>query len=163
MKNLKPLIEKLKKYDFVGSGCHYKNCTKTGYPKPSNGVMVSRSIDKADYLIDNKKDIKHFYFKLGRENMWDNINYLKKNKGWDYYHYDSRCLERDSNDNKLRNHRFISNENIDKKCKNDFLYIPVYNTAPGFPEWFKNLSENQLLKSNMLISKLFRQALKKKN
>ena len=79
-------------------------------------------------------------------------------KKWDYYHYDSKCLERDSNFKKIRNNRLLSDEDLDQKCINDSLFIPIYNTAPGFPEWFKNLSKNEILERNMLISKLFRKS-----
>ena len=78
-----------------------------------------------------------------------------KEYNWDYYHCPSKYIERDSNLNKLRNNRLISNENINDIDK--FIYLPIYNTAPGFPEWFKNMSEEELLDSTMLISKFFRQ------
>ena len=54
----------------------------------------------------------------------------------------------------------ISNEDIDKKCINKTYFVPIYNTSPGFPQWFKILSKTDILKSNFLISKLFRKALR---
>jgi hypothetical protein len=81
-----------------------------------------------------------------------------KEYNWDYYHWDSKCIERDSKGIKYINNRLLSNENIDKNCKK-LLFIPIYNTAPGFPEWFNKMSEKEILNSNFLISKLFRKAL----
>ena len=43
---------------------------------------------------------------------------------------------------------------------NKTYFVPIYNTAPGFPQWFKILSKTDILKSNFLISKLFRKALR---
>ena len=164
--SLKKLLKHLNKYDYIGSGCHDKKCKNTGYPKPSNGVMISRKntkfmrmcISYCDRLLDNVLDKKINYFDLGRNNMWENIELLRS-EGWDYYHCSSICLERDSNDKKFVNKRFISNEDIDEKCKGNLIYIPIYNTAPGFPLWFKNLSKDDILKGFMLISKLFRLSL----
>jgi len=175
MNNLQPIIKKLKDYDFVGFGCHYtdricqqKNC---GYPKPANWVMASRKNGKlmtlcrlaCDKILDNDNDkgnLKKIYFTLGRNLIWSKINYLEKNdKNWKYYHYHSKCIERDYRGNKLRNERSISNEEIDKECINKYLFIPIYNTAPGFPSWFIKATIHKIINSNMLISKLLRHSL----
>lgn len=173
LKNLITIIKKLKIYNFIGFGCHYGDikCKKaiSGKPFPSNWIMASRKNDilmhrcylKCDDLLDhNYINIKKNYFSIGRELMWKEIQYLyKHHSDWKYYHYSSICLERDSKGNKLRNYRMISDENIDEHCKNKFICIPIYNTSPGFPKWFLKLNKEQLLKSNMLISKLFRLSL----
>ena len=73
---------------------------------------------------NNKK-----YHLLGRETLWSEIKYLQTNdKQWNYYHYDSKCIERDSKNKKLYNNRAISNENIDEHCQDKYLFIPIYNT-----------------------------------
>jgi len=173
-KNLITIINKLKKYNFIGFGCHYGDitCKKkiSGTPYPANWIMASRKNDslmhrcylKCNDLLDkNYYNIKKNYFSIGRELMWKEIQYLyKHNKNWKYYHYSSVCIERDSKGKKLINNRMISTENIDQYCINRFLFIPIYNTAPGFPKWFLKLNKKKLLKSNMLISKLFRLSLK---
>lgn len=169
MRDLSPLFDKLRDYDYLGWGCQYKDCRKTGYPKPSIWFMVSRKgtklikkcIDNCDTLLDRAgKGERINYFELGRVNLWKCIQEMKKEKpGWDYYHFDSECFERDSNDVKLRNERWISNEKVDKKCIRKSYFHPIYNTAPGFPKWFKVMSKNQILKGNFLISKLFRRSL----
>lgn len=158
---LKPLISKLKYFDFVGFGCHkIKDCPISGHPKPSNGVLVSRKntlfikkcIDNCDNILNQNKKIK--YFDLGRKVLWRNIKELEKT-GWKYFHYDSICIERDSKNKKYKNKRLISNEDIDQKCKNKLLFVPIYNTAPGFPDWFKSKTKKEILNDNLLISKLF--------
>ena len=171
MKDLKPIADLLNNgYSYIGAGCHGNKCRPNGFPKPANWFMaslpedplVSRCIKKCDKLLDTYDTLKEKYFILGRETMWDEIDYLLKNMPtWRYYHLDSICTERDSNDKKYVNARFLSNENNDPKCSNKQLFIPVYNTAPGFPDWFKSMSREKILESSntMLISKLFRESL----
>ena len=171
MNDLKPIADLLNNgYSYIGAGCHGNNCRPNGFPKPANWFMaslpgdplVSRCIKKCDKLLDTYDTLKEKYFILGRETMWDEISYLLKNMPtWRYYHLDSICTERDSNDKKYVNARFLSNEDNDPKCNNKQLFIPVYNTAPGFPDWFKSMSREEILESSntMLISKLFRESL----
>jgi len=162
MQDLMPLFKNLEKYDYVGGGCHTNDCSKTGHPYPFNGVMMSRPntkfmelcVNECDKLLDENDTLEDKYFLIGRELMWNKIEELRKN-GWDYYHVDSKCQERDSNYIKLRNHRFISNEDIDTNCLGKMFFIPIYNTAPGFPEWFKKMSKKDILNNNFLISKIF--------
>lgn len=167
MRDLSPLFSKLKDYDYLGWGCQFKDCRKTGYPKPSIWFMVSRKktkllkkcIRNCDRILDNTTG-PISYFGIGRENLWSCIKEMKKeDPKWDYYHYDSLCYERDSNDNKVVNKRLISDENLDNKCIGKAFFHPIYNTAPGFPKWFKILSKNEILKKNLLISKMFKKAL----
>ena len=166
LKNIKNVYKKLEKYDFVGFGS--RKCQKcvNGYPYPSIWAMASRPntefiknvINEQDKLF-NSKDSNYFkrkYFILGRELVWEEIRKMKE-KGWDYYHWDSSVIEKDKNGNKYTNQRLITIENF----KNNNMFIPIYNTAPGFPEWFINLNKTKLLNGNMLISKLFKKALRK--
>lgn len=168
--SLLPLMKNLNKYDFVGFGCHDRKCllTNNGYGKPANWVLISRrngilvrncfsSINKI--LDDNVNLNGNFnYHVIGRELIWTQIKKLMNTKNWDYYHYNSTCFERDRFGKKYTNQRFISNEKIDPKCS--FFFIPLYNTAPGFPDWFVHLSKEKLLNGNMLVSRLFRKSLK---
>jgi hypothetical protein len=171
MNDLTSIVKHLEYYDFVGFGCHYGDVVckrvKSGKPYPANWVMASvkngklmgKCLEYCDNILKNPNIRLHTnYFVIGRTLMWKMIKRLKSSN-WDYYHYPSKCLERDSSGNKLRNNRSISNESIDKVCKNHYLFIPIYNTAPGFPNWFINMSKKELLSSNMLISKLFRKSL----
>ena len=104
IKSLKPMLKKLKNYDYVGSGCHGEiKCRKNnyGYPHPSNGVLISREKTKfmklcskyQDKVLDKLKEKSNKYFELGRELLWKVISKMRQ-KGWDYYHYPSSCIER---------------------------------------------------------------------
>ena len=165
MKDLKEITDKLINHEYVGFGCHYKDCKNGGYPRPANWVMAAKKdcklmklmIEECDRKIDKGKI---YYHSIGRDLLWKKIDYLLKNeKGWDYYHYDSKCIERDSRDRKMRNHVSLSNEDIDKNCDGRHLFIPIYNTSPGFPDWFKKMSKNEILESDLLIGKTFRKSL----
>ena len=171
LKDLTPLFNKLNEYNFVGFGCHFRNCSKTGFPYPANWLMMSRKndilmkncLDKCNYYLNNYNNIlfNTKYFILGRENLTNQIKKLLYiNNGWKYYHHASICTERDSNDNKLFNRRMISDEDIDSKCIDKSYFVPIYNTAPGFPDSFLNLTEKEIMEKNMLISKYFRKSLK---
>ena len=147
---------------------HDLKCTFTnnGYGKPANWAMISRkngelvsdALRSADNVLDSGIDLTAInnYHKLGRELLWDSIKKLKKGN-WDYYHFDSTCFERDKYGNKYTNERLISNESIDARC--DYYFMPMYNTAPGFPKWFIDMNKTKLLKSNTLFSKLINVAL----
>ena len=166
-KDLIPIIHKLRKFDFVGFGCHKKMGIKNGKPNPSIWALASRPntpfikdiIIQQNNIINNhnKKYFDRNYFRLGRILVWDVINKHMKNN-WNYYHWNSDEIERDKNGYKLTNKRLLSNEKIN--IQNN-LFTPIYNTAPGFPKWFKVLNKTKLLKCNMLISKLFKKALSK--
>lgn len=168
-KSLKPLLSPLKTYDFAGFGCHNLQCqlTNNGYGKPANWVMISRKNSRlinecsklADLILNSAIDLNlsYNYHKLGRELLWKNIETLQKD-GWTYYHFNSTCIERDRQGNKYTNHRLLSNENIDDQC--DYHFMPMYNTAPGFPQWFLNMSKKEIMShKKLLISKLFRRSL----
>ena len=71
----------------------------------------------------------------------------------------SQCIERDSKGRKYRNKVNMSMENIDEYCKEKMYFMPIYNTSPGFPSWFLDLSEKEILNSTLLISKHFKKAL----
>ncbi len=171
IKNLSPIIDKLKYYDFVGFGCHFSNeekCEKTGKPYPANWVMGSRKngklmkycVEKCNMHINNNQSLKRKYHILGREIVWKGIKELNNNdKEWNYYHYNSKCIDRDSKNKKMTNKKVLSNDDIDNYCKDKMLFIPIYNSAPGFPSWFKTMNEEEILGGNLLISKLLNKSL----
>ena len=169
IKSLVPLFQKLRTYNYVGFGCHHGFCYRTGKPNPANWVMKNKKneillkncILQADKYLEQYPTLYHHYFILGRNLITKEIkNLLGNNSTWDYYHHSSICTERDSNDRKLVNSRMISNEKIDHRCREKMFFVPIYNTAPGFPKWFLEMDKKKILESNMLISKFFRQALK---
>ena len=171
LNDLTPLLDYFNKYDFVGFGCHYGalcSSKKNGYPHPANwalvckkgGPLMNMMVKECNAKLDSDgaENIAKRYHSLGRNLLWSCIEKLQE-KGWDYYHYDSKCLERDSNGDKIENFRVLENTEIDQRCKKKYLFIPIYNTAPGFPDWFLKMSYNEILNGNLLISRLFRFAL----
>ena len=167
MNNFKQITEKLNNYDFVGFGCHYKDCTRGGYPHPANWVMASRKhgifmkeyVKHADIILDRNRSLDN-YFGIGRELMWKIIKKLR-GTGWDYYHFDSKCIDRDSTYRKIVNKRIESGEGIDKQCRFD-LFIPIYNTAPGFSKQFIKMSKKEHMSNDNLFTTLLRLSLTKK-
>lgn len=178
-KPLDELFEKLQKNDFIGFGCHHDNCENNpnGYGKPANwvfgsqknGILISNCISKATDIINNKPSLlKKRYHIMGRELLWSEIDKLlkeneyntyDKDKQWKYYHFNSKCIERDSNGIKMRNKILLSDTYPDVNCENKRIFMPVYNTAPGFPEWFKKMPKQTLIEQPILFSRLIKKAL----
>lgn len=170
-KSLKPLINKLEKYDYIGFGCHHDYCKDTlngkhPSPKPANwamisrknGILISKCLEQANLLLDSNMNFNMYwnYHKLGRELLWSQMNYLLTNSDWDYYHYTSKNVERDKFGEKYTNERFLSDEIM---YPSKSFFTPLYNTAPGFPNWFLKMTKSQLVNKDMLICQLFRKAL----
>ena len=171
IKDLYPLYKKLYKFEFIGFGCTgYKcNTIESGYPRPSNWVLISRKggrlvsecLKEADRIIkNNPKILRYRYHIIGRILLWNKIDELRKTNKWDYLHMPSKCIERDSIGIKYINGRLLSDQDYDNKCKNKIYFLPIYNTAPGFPKWFIDMTEKEIIESDMLISKMFKLALK---
>jgi hypothetical protein len=163
LKCICPFYNKLKKHDYVGFGCghEYDICQRTlhGYTKPLNWFMMSRPHTKfikcvksttenriVDALQNNReleyheigKDVlEHCY----REMMSDNYE-------WDYGHIPSKCQEYDSTGNVLDNIMIDFNW---QDCKGKRIFFPLYNTAPGYPDWFRNLSSQELKESDSYL------------
>lgn len=159
-----------KGYDYVGFGCYYDHCEQSmyGFPKPANWVMIANkqsklitmSLLKATNIINNNPErLKQNYHCLGKDLLFECISVLLDNPGWNYKHISSRCVERISNGKKMTNDMLLSNVEIDTECKNNFVFVPCYNTAPSFPTWFLELDEEHILSMNSLISRLFRKSL----
>ena len=83
----------------------------------------------------------------------------RKNSRWKYYHVPSQCLERDIKQQKIVNTRLVSTEKMESECVSKRLFLPVYNTAPGFPKWFLKLTREEILRGPYLMSQYFRHAL----
>ena len=163
LKDLTPIIKKLRYYDYVGFGCFIKDCRYTGNPRPTNWVMASQKntqfMDLCLKSCDEKlKNMTNFqYFELGQDNMWPIIDKLQT-LGWNYYHYPSNCLERNSKFVRYNSDMMLSNMDIDPVCKDKFLFVPLYHSRlkkMGFPD----RDEDEILNSDMLVSKFIRQGL----
>jgi hypothetical protein len=45
-----------------------------------------------------------------------------------------------------------------KDCIDERIFFPLYNTAPGYPDWFKNLTEEELKTKESYLKPLITQA-----
>jgi len=172
-RDLLPFTEKITKdkYDYVGFGCYYEDCETRpdGAPRPANwcmisdknGLLVTSALREVEnILLTSPRILKTNYHAFGKDLLHKHIEKLSLNKSWAYYHVSSRCLERDSQGRKLTNERMISKEDMDVTCVSKLIMTCLYNTAPGFPHWFLVMSREDILHSDMLVSKFLRHALR---
>jgi hypothetical protein len=48
-------------------------------------------------------------------------------------------------------------------CEDERIFFPLYNTAPGYPDWFKELSETELKKKDTYLKPLIDKAFNSDN
>ena len=168
LKCLCKFYKKLDQYDYVGFGCGYDNKTcglkNNGYGRPLNWMMASKP--NTEYLkciknnalekINNQEKIR--YHGIGKDVLKECHDNLKNKKNWKYYHVNSKCNEYDSYGNKLNN-IFKNFNNTD--CSERYFF-PFYNTAPGLPQWFKELSVDELKNQDLDIKPIIKEAFKSK-
>ena len=175
-RSLKVYVDKLVKeqLDYIGFGCYYEDCARreNGGPRPANwcmisppgGKLITSALEETEEILKfEPQRLRQNYHCLGKDLLWKHIVKLQKDSpSWSYHHVSSRCVERDHLGQKLTNDRMLSNEEMDEVCKPKLIFIPIYNTAPGFPDWFLTMNRKEILESTMLIGKLFRYALEEK-
>ena len=161
------IMDKLKDYDFVGFGCTGHICTD-GYGEPSNWALASRrngklmtnvliNLEKRLKELNEKKDMEIDYHDMGKFPIREELEKLIKNENYKYYHYSNDYSGiRDINGKWVNCERVFSTEKIEYKYPDKMLFLVLYNS--GLDD-FKNMSEEELLWSNMNISKFFRQSL----
>ena len=147
-------------------------CSKTlyGYSKPLNWFMISKKntpfikcVKNTAYkkiLEANKNNKKLSYHSIGKivlQNCYDKMN---ENEKWSYVHIPSKCQEFDTKGNKLNNIMIDFNW---KDCIDDRIFFPLYNTAPGYPDWFKSLTINELKNNESYLKPLITQAFEEKD
>ena len=152
---LSPLYKELldSDKDYMGFGCgrSRKSCSlnPNGKYNPTNWLMMSKPKskfmkcvkDNATNVIEEKGN-DFSYHEIGKMGLQKCIEVMKnKDNEWDYIHIPSTCQEYDDEGHKLNN---IMTPYDIKKCSNKRYFFPLYNTAPGYPEWFKNLSKDDL-------------------
>lgn len=159
----------LNNYDYVGFGCGYndKFCGQTfnGYGSPLNWIMGSKPntkfmkciISNVKNKLNNKSKVK--YHEIGKKVLRDCHDDLKKNHNWNYYHVQSKCNEYDNEGNKLNN---VFKEYDHTKCSNERYFYPFYNTAPGYPQWFKDLSSDEIINYDLPIKNIINEAFSSK-
>lgn len=174
MKDLKPIIQKMEHYDFVGFGCSYQKCFgNEGYSRPSNwamacrpnGILMRQVFKKIESML-NQKINNYEYFDLGKKLLWQEIDELLKNpNGYEYYHYSVNYDGSRNNHGNWITPDLIFQSNINLiASQNDLLLVPLANNTycgndPKY-NWFCKLSRNDILKNNYFISSLFRKSLK---
>ena len=154
LKCLCPLYKKLMEssHDYMGFGCgrSRQSCSENpdGKNNPTNWLMMSKPNTKfmkcvrqsAEEVIFQKKDFK--YHEIGKRALEKCISNMNHSGDWDYIHIPSSCNEYDSCGHKLNN--IMKPYNV-RDCSSKRYFFPLYNTAPGYPDWFKNLSKDDLL------------------
>ena len=160
----------LDKHDYIGFGCGFNNnvCSKTGYGygSPLNWMMASKPnskflkciISNAQDKIQNKNGFR--YHDIGRETLRKCASELKEKYNWSYYHVPSTCNEYDEHGHKLNK---IFKNYGESKCNKDRYFFPFYNTAPGYPQWFKDLNAEQIKKLDLPIQNIIQEAFSKRN
>ena len=165
-----PFYKKLENHDYVGFGCGYdlNTCKKTlyGYSKPLNWFMISKKNTSFIKCVKQKAYNKIIsntilpYHSIGKSLLQECYNDLNKdNKKWSYYHIPSKCQEFDKKGNKLNN---IMIKFDWEDCEEERIFFPLYNTAPGYPDWFKDLTEDELKNNDSYLKPLIIKAFTKK-
>ena len=160
----------LKHYDYIGYGCGFNKqlCSKSfyGYGSPLNWLMGSKPnskfmkcvISKVKKKLDTNEKVK--YHDIGRSTLKKCHDELKESDNWSYYHVPSRCNEYDYHGNKLNN-IFKSIDN--SKCSKERYFFPFYNTAPGYPQWFKDLNSEEIKNYDLPIKNIIQEAFSSKD
>jgi len=165
LKCLCKYYKNLDNHDYVGFGCGYskKSCSQSlyGYGSPLNWMMGAKPnskflkciVSNVDKRLKNGNSIQ--YHEIGKDILRKCHNDLKENENWSYYHVPSKCNEYDNWGNKLNN----IFKNIDNsKCENERYFYPFYNTAPGYPQWFKDLTAEQIMEYDLPIRPIIKEA-----
>ena len=170
LKCLCKYYKNLDHYDYLGFGCGYnkKFCSKSlyGYGSPLNWIMGSKPkskfmqciVSKVKDKINSNDKVK--YHEIGRSTLKKCHDELRKSENWSYYHVPSKCNEYDDCGNKLNN---IFKNFDNSKCTNERYFFPFYNTAPGYPQWFKDLKSDEIKNYDLPIKTIIKEAFSSKN
>jgi hypothetical protein len=169
LNDLKDVIDKMNKYDYIGFGCTGYECSN-GYGKPSNwamaskpnGILISRLKIYLDNILENFSKTKIGYHTFGKLAIWNILDNLIDNENYKYYHYDSSKIgTRDVNDLWITNKKLVSNEKIKFPNENDLYFIVFYNSDAEkiLENYFKNKTKNDLIIGDSNISYFLGKAL----
>lgn len=164
------IMNKLKKYEFVGFGCTGDKC-RYGYKIPSNGIMASRPnsilmgkvmmilIDRIKKLYDENQYDKVQYFDLGKLIIWDEIDSLIAKSDYEYYHYPNRFDgTRDVNGKWVTASIIFSNQQIEYEKEDQMIFLVLYNSE--ISKDVKEMTRSQLMNKQWNFSKYMKIALK---
>ena len=169
-----PFYERLSNSDYVGFGCGHDLdiCRRNpdGYSRPLNWFMISKKntpfikcVKNKAYnkiMEANKNNQKLPYHSIGKVILQQCYEELNSENNWNYAHIPSKCQEFDTEGNKLNNIMIDFNW---KDCEKERIFFPLYNTAPGYPDWFKNLSVEELKTKESYLKPLITQAFTEKS
>lgn len=151
-----PLYQELMKSnrDYMGFGCGRSRASCHANPDgkgdPTNWLMMSKPKTRFMKCVRENAATE-----IGKSQDGELTNYhaigkmgLKKciaemPDDWDYLHLPSTCQEYDDAGNKLNN--IMKPYHTGGKCEGRRYFFPLYNTAPGYPDWFKELSKEEIM------------------
>jgi len=155
------IIDKLKKYDFVGFGCTGYEC-KNGYGNPSNWLLASRPNTNLMGNILNKqleiikKNKKLDYHDIGKMLIWQELDNLFKQE-YEYYHYPNTIDgTRDKDGKWVTTQRLFSNEKIEYDNEKDMLFCVYYNSSDLN---INKLTKEEILSKDWNITKFIKKSL----
>lgn len=163
LRNPVEIMDKLKKYDFVGFGCTGYEC-KNGYGNPSNWLLASRPNTNLMGNILNKqleiikKNKKLDYHDIGKMLIWQELDNLFKQE-YEYYHYPNTIDgTRDKDGKWVTTQRLFSNEKIEYDNEKDMLFCVYYNSSDMN---INKLTRNEILNKDWNITKFIKKSLQK--
>lgn len=165
LKDLSTIMDKLKKYDFVGFGCNGFPCTKF-YGNPSNWMLCSRPntmlmgniLTRQLNKVKNNEKIE--YHDIGKILIWEELDKLITKQDYEYYHYNPKFDgSRDINGDWISSDIVFSNKKIEYKNENDMLVFVFYNSSIPDGINLKNMSEKELLSKDWNYTKFIKKAL----
>ncbi len=177
MKDLEPIFKKLDSgYDYVGFGCTGGQCSN-GYFRPSNWVIGARKnstlmknvLDKLNKKLDSRDknnldnlNSDNSYHDFGKLVIWEALDELRES-GYDYYHFTSEYDgTRDVNKYWIHTPEFFSTQPLNFLDESKILFVVLYNSEISGNEslkLIKDCREEELLNSDLNISKLYKKAL----
>jgi phosphorylcholine metabolism protein LicD len=155
------IMDKLKKYDFVGFGCTGYEC-KNGYGNPSNWLLASRPNTNLMGNILNKqleiikKNKKLDYHDIGKMLIWKELDKLFKQE-YEYYHYPNTIDgTRDKDGKWVTTQRLFSNEKIEYDNEENMLFCVYYNSSDLN---INKLTKKEILSKDWNITKFIKKSL----
>jgi len=162
LKDLTPIIDKLKKHDFVGFGCTGIPCTKY-YGYPSNWILASRKGTKLmknvlDHQLTKLKEDKLEYHDIGKMVIWNELEKLMKNDKYEYYHFNPKYDgSRDKHGSWITTDIVFSNEKIEYEDEDNMLVYVFYNS--NIDNNLKKLTREELLAKDWNYTRFIKKSL----
>ena len=162
------IMNKLKKYEFVGFGCTGNNCTY-GYKNPSNWILASRpnSILMGNVLMKLIGKIKQMYevdnynldyHDVGKLVIWKEIDNLIQGHDYEYYHYPNKFDgTRDKHGNWIYNTTAFSNTPIEYEDEENMFFFVLYNSE--ITDNIKKMTKEEMMKQNWNFTKFIKKSM----